>query len=118
MSAAVSTAIAVLMTLVFTASGELVLSRFFGAAYVAGAATLAILCVGQCINLAMGQCLVALAMSGEQTIGTKIAVWSSIIKLVLVVVFGYLLGGWVLPLLQLSRPQSPSWQPGAQPGNV
>jgi O-antigen/teichoic acid export membrane protein len=92
MSAAVSTAMAVLMTLIFTASGELVLSRFFGAAYAAGAATLAILCVGQCINLAMGQCLVALAMSGEQAVGTRIAVWSSIIKLVLVIVFGYLLG--------------------------
>jgi O-antigen/teichoic acid export membrane protein len=54
-SAAAATAMAVLMTLVFTVWGEWLLNRFFGPSYGAGAGALAILCIGQCINLALGQ---------------------------------------------------------------
>ena len=92
-SAAAATAMAVLMTLVFTVWGEWLLNRFFGPSYGAGAGALAILCIGQCINLALGQCMVALAMSGEMSIVARIGVWSSIVKLLLAGMLGYMLGG-------------------------
>ncbi len=92
-SAAGATALAVLMTLVFTVWGEFLLNKFFGPSYGAGAGALAILCLGQCINLALGQCMVALAMSGEMAIVARIGVGSSIIKLMLALTLGYMLGG-------------------------
>jgi O-antigen/teichoic acid export membrane protein len=87
-----ATAIAVLMTIVFTVWGELLLNKFFGPSYGAGAGVLAILCTGQCINLALGQSMVALAMTGEQAVVTRIAVLSGALKIVLSVVLGYLAG--------------------------
>ena len=91
-SAAGTTAIAAVLTLLFMFWGELLLNKFFGPSYGAGASALAILCVGQCINLALGQCMVALAMSGEQAVVTKIGIASSIIKIILAAVLGYMLG--------------------------
>jgi O-antigen/teichoic acid export membrane protein len=80
------------MTIVFTVWGELLLNKFFGPSYGAGAGVLAILCTGQCINLALGQSMVALAMTGEQAVVTRIAVLSGALKIVLSVVLGYLAG--------------------------
>jgi O-antigen/teichoic acid export membrane protein len=91
-SATGSTAIAVFATLLFTVFGEFILDRFFGAAYGAGATTLAILCIGQCIDLGLGQCMLALAMSGEQAVAAKIVVVASVIKLTLALALAYMLG--------------------------
>ena len=91
-SATGSTAIAILATSLFTVFGEVILDKFFGAAYGAGATALAILCIGQCIDLGLGQCMLALAMSGEQTTAAKIVVVGSVMKLTLAMALAYLLG--------------------------
>jgi O-antigen/teichoic acid export membrane protein len=91
-SATGSTALAVFATVLFIVFGELILDRFFGAAYGAGATTLAILCIAQCIDLALGQNMLALAMGGEQAIATRIGIVSSIIKIVLTLILAYALG--------------------------
>jgi len=79
----------------------------------AGAGVLAVLCAGQCINLALGQSMVALAMTGEQAVVTKIAVLSGVLKIVLSVVLGYLREQSVLPLRPLLQPPLQSSSAGA-----
>jgi O-antigen/teichoic acid export membrane protein len=92
MSATGSTAVAVFLTLLLAVFGELILDRFFGAAYGAGATALAILCLGQCIDLGLGQCMLALAMSGEQAVAARIVVVGSVIKLLLAIALAHLFG--------------------------
>jgi O-antigen/teichoic acid export membrane protein len=73
------------LAVVYIAAGASVLRILFGSFYQEGAPILAILSVGHCTNLALGPCLLALAMSNEQRILARIAVATSVIKTLLMV---------------------------------
>lgn len=79
-AAAGFTGIGLLAIVLWLEDGSFLLGKFFGPDYRSGATVLTIMGFGQCLNLAFGQCMLALAMSGEQRILTKIAVISSILK--------------------------------------
>lgn len=94
-SAAAFTLIALIASLIWVTTGHWVLRNFFGEVYQAGFSLLLILGFGLCLNVYLGQCMLALAMSGGQKKLTKIAVLSSLIKVLLLLPVGAALLGSV-----------------------
>lgn len=91
-TAAGPTIIAICATLWWAFDGGFVLGKLFGPAYRDGELVLVILGLGQCVNLCFGSCMVALAMTGEQRVATRISIIAVILQTLLLLSLAYPFG--------------------------